>query len=128
MQGRAEIVLIDPGTGRVARTAAASSGSRSVAPAWMADGRLLFASDRGGDGFRIFVTDVETHATSRLEDTGANASSPEPSPDGSTLVYVGYTTDGYDLFSVPLASATWTPVDAGFVRVDHARGLVTEPS
>ena len=80
--GRAEIVLIDPATGRVARTVASSSGSRSMEPAWMADGRLLFSSDRGGDGFRIFVTDVATRATWRLEDTGANASSPEPSRDG----------------------------------------------
>ena len=113
LQNRSDIVLIDPATGQVARTAASSSGSRSVAPAWMPDGRLLFASDRGGDGFRIFVTDVDTRATSRLEDTGANASSPEPSRDGRTLVFVGYTTAGYDLFSLPLESAQWTAVDAG---------------
>ena len=111
--GRAEIVLIDPATGHVARTVASSSGSRSMEPAWMADGRLLFSSDRGGDGFRIFVTDIATRATLRLEDTGANASSPEPSRDGRTLVFVGYTADGYDLFSLPLGSTRWTPVDPG---------------
>ena len=60
----------------------------------MPDGRLLFASDRGGDGFRIFVTGVDTRDTSRLEDAGANASSPEPSRDGRTLVFVGYTPAG----------------------------------
>jgi WD40-like Beta Propeller Repeat len=113
LQSLSEIVLIDPSTGQVARTAASSSASRSVAPAWMSDGRLLFASDRGGNGFRIFVTDVDTRATSRLEDTGDNASSPEPSRDGRTLVYVGYTLAGYDLFALPLESARWTPVDAG---------------
>ena len=111
--GRAEIVLIDPATGQVARTVASSSGSRSMEPAWMADGRLLFSSDRGGDGFRIFVTDIATRATLRLEDTGANASSPEPSRDGRTLVFVGYTAGGYDLFSLPLGSSRWTPVDPG---------------
>jgi hypothetical protein len=113
LQNRSEIVLIDPATGQVTRTAASSRGSRSVAPAWMPDGRLLFASDRGGTGFRIFVTDVDTRATSRLEDTGDNVSSPEPSRDGRTLVFVGYTPAGYDLFSLPLASARWTPGDAG---------------
>ena len=110
---RAEIVLIDPAIGRIVRTAASSSGSRSVEPAWMPDGRLLFSSDRGGDGFRIFVTDVATRATWRLEDTGANASSPEPSRDGQSLVFVGYTADGYDLFSLPLATARWTLVEFG---------------
>jgi Omp85 superfamily domain len=34
------------------------------------------------------------------------------SPDGKTVVFIGYTTDGYDLFSVPLASASWSNVDA----------------
>ena len=81
-----------------------------MSPAWLPDGRLLFSSDRDGDGFRIFVTDIDTRQTSRLEDAGTNAASPEPSRDGGTLVYVGYTPDGYDLFSLPLASARWTVV------------------
>jgi Tol biopolymer transport system component len=128
---RAEIVLVDPATGRVVRTAASSNGSRSIEPAWMPDGRLLFSSDRGGDGFRIFVTDVATRATWRLEDTGANASSPEPSRDGQSLVFVGYTADGYDLFSLPIASARWTPVEVGDVASPDsssgARGVETAP-
>jgi Tol biopolymer transport system component len=110
---RAEIVLVDAVAARVSAIAASFSGARSVSPSWLADGRLLFASDRDGSGFRIYVTDVSSHATSRLEDTGANVASPAPSSDGRTLVYVGYTIDGYDLFSVPLADARWTIVDPG---------------
>ncbi len=110
MERRSEVVLIDPATKLVARTVASSAGSRSVSPAWAADGRLFFASDRDGDGFRIFVTDIETGATSRLEDSGANATSPAPSRDGLTLVFVGLTPGGHDLFSVPLESARWTTV------------------
>jgi len=109
-QSRSEVVLIDAATRRVARTVASSPGSRSVSPAWAADGRLFFASDRDEDGFRIFVTDMDTGATSRLEDSGANATSPEPSRDGRTLVFVGLTPGGHDVFSVPLESARWTPV------------------
>ena len=111
LQGRSEIVLVDPAGGGVTRTVAPAVDSRSVSPAWLPDGRLLFSSDRRGDGFRIFVTDVNTRATALLEDAGTNASSPEPSRDGRTIVFVGYTPDGYDLFSVPLESARWTPVD-----------------
>ncbi len=110
LAGRSEIVLVDPSSGRIVRTVASSHGSRSVSPAWLPDGRLLFSSDRDGDGFRIFVTDLGSGQTSRLEDAGTNAASPEPSRDGRTLVYVGYTPDGYDLFSLPLESARWTPV------------------
>jgi len=111
LQRRSEIVLVDPAGGG-ARTVASAADSRSVSPAWLPDGRLLFSSDRGGDGFRIFVTDVNTRATSMLEDAGTGATSPEPSRDGRTLVFVGYTPAGYDLFSVPLESVRWTPVDA----------------
>ncbi len=108
LAGRSEIVLVDPESGRVMRTVASSHGSRSVSPAWLPGGRMLFASDRDGDGFRIFATDLASGQTSRLEDAGTNAASPEPSRDGRTLVYVGYTPAGYDLFSLPLESARWT--------------------
>jgi hypothetical protein len=124
LQGRSEIVIVDPSSGRVVRTVASARGSRSVAPAWMPDGRLLFASDRGGDGFRIFVTDLASRATWRLEDAGANVSSPEPSRDGRDLVYVGYTVDGYDLFSLPLGSAQWTPVEADAASTREAAATI----
>ena len=101
LEGRSEIVLIDPDNGRLIGVASAAANSRSITPAWLPDGRLLFASDRGGDGFRLYTTSVDTGATSRLDVAGANATSPAPSPDGRTLVYVGYTPDGYDLFSLP---------------------------
>ena len=116
---------IDPASGRVVRTVASSHGSRSVSPAWLPDGRLLFSSDRDGDGFRIFVTDLGTRQTSRLEDAGTNAASPEPSRDGRTLVYVGYTPAGYDLFSLPLESARWTAVASD--TIGRPRRLMETP-
>ena len=110
LEGRSEIVLIDPDNGRLIGVASSAANSRSITPAWLPDGRLLFASDRGGDGFRLYTTSVDTGATSRLDVAGANATSPAPSPDGRTLVYVGYTPDGYDLFSVQMTDAQWTPI------------------
>ena len=97
-------------SGRIVRTVVSSHGSRSVSPAWSADGRLLFSSDRDGDGLPHLRHRPGTRQTSRLEDAGPNAASPEPSRDGRTLAFVGYTPDGYDLFSLSLESARWTVV------------------
>jgi Tol biopolymer transport system component len=111
-RGTTQIVLIDPATRTVVRTVAAAAAGRSVSPSWTADGSLLFASDRDGGAFRIYRTSIETGATSRLEGTGDYAREPEASADGTMLVYVGYTPDGYDIFSMPLAHARWTPVES----------------
>ncbi len=105
-----EIVIVDVAT-RSMTVAAGSKTSRCVSPAWMPDGRLLFASDRDGGPFRLFVVDLQTGAVDRLEGTGASAQSPDVSDDGRTLVYVGYTPDGYDLFKLPLDSARWSRVE-----------------
>jgi Tol biopolymer transport system component len=109
-RGRGEIVLIDPVAGRVLEVVPASIGGRSISPAWTPDGALLFASDREGGGFRVYRTNVRTHETWRLEGTGPDARFAELSPDGRTLVFLGYTADGHDLFSIAADSARWTPV------------------
>ena len=108
--GAAEIVVVDPAT-RAVRTVATLPGGRSASPAWTPDGqRILFSSAVDNQPFRIFAVDVTTEARYQLDATGPSAQSPDVSADGSTLVFVGYTLDGYDLFSLPLAQATWTPI------------------
>jgi hypothetical protein len=108
-----EIVLVEVAS-RSLTVVAASPASRCVSPAWMPDGRrLLFASNRGGDPFRLFAVDIQTGVVNRLEGTGSSAESPDVSADGRTLVYVGYTTDGYDLFTMGLEAARWSPVERG---------------
>ncbi|HET6923800.1 MAG TPA: BamA/TamA family outer membrane protein, partial [Anaeromyxobacteraceae bacterium] len=76
-----------------------------VSPSWGPDGRLYFASDRGGvynvhareaDGRIRQVTNVET-----------GAFEPQVSPDGRTLAFVSYSRAGYDLALVPLDPSTW---------------------
>jgi Tol biopolymer transport system component len=109
-RGRGEIVLIDPTQKRVVETVATAPTGRAVTPSWMPDGSLLFASDRDG-AFRIYRIDPRTGQTRRLEGTGPDARAPEVSADGKTLVFVGYTVDGYDLFSLPVDTATWTIAD-----------------
>ena len=103
-----ELVLIDPET-RALRVLVARSDARVVTPAWTADGAtVLFAADPPDQAFNIFAVDAATGAVRPLTDTAGGAQFPEVAPDGS-LIYVGYTPDGYDLFSVP--------IDAGFFRL-----------
>ena len=108
--GPSEIVLIDAAT-RALRVVAAAASGRAISPAWLPDSRaLLFASDAEGGAFRIYRADLGTSRIARLEGTGSSAQSPAVSRDGGSLVYVGYTADGFDLFQLPLASAVWSDV------------------
>ena len=107
-----EIVVVDVAT-RAVRTLAASRDGRNVTPYWTPDGRaIIFASDRGGEPFAIYSAALADGSLRRLQGAGISAQSPIVSPDGRDLVFVGYTTAGYDLFSLPLASATWSEVAA----------------
>jgi hypothetical protein len=109
-----EIVIVEVATGSVrvvAAGAAIGSLTRFVTPAWRPDGRALVVAG-GGEGpenpFNLFEVDIEPNAVSArfLTNTTGGATWPDVSPDGTTLVFTGYTTDGYDLFSMPYPSPT----------------------
>jgi hypothetical protein len=105
--GPSEIVLVDVAT-RAIRTLVSSEQGRNFGPVWLADGNtVLFSSDRGGTPFGIYGADVRTGTVRRLVGTGPSAQFPALSPDGHRLVFVGYTTDGYDLFSLPFDAPQW---------------------
>jgi hypothetical protein len=105
------IAIVDPVSKRVERTIPSAS-TRFITPSWAGNDVLLFASDHPLRGFRIHRVDLTTSKRQVLEATGPDARSPELSPDGRTLYFVGYTPDGYDLFSVPADQATWTDLPA----------------
>jgi surface antigen Omp85-like protein/WD40 repeat protein len=109
--GPSEIVIVDVGTGRI-RAIASSRDGRNVTPSWLSSSVVLFASDRGGRPFNIYSVDLVTGAVRRLIGAGPSAQAPVVSPDGARLVFIGYTTDGYDLFSLPMATATWSDVQS----------------
>jgi hypothetical protein len=105
--GASEIVLLDVATHTV-RTLVASEQGRNFGPTWLADGgTILFSSDRGGAPFAIFGADVRTGGVRALVGTGPGAQFPALSPDGRRLVFVGYTADGYDLFSISFDAPQW---------------------
>lgn len=108
-----ELVLIDAAA-RTIRTLASSPRGRNVNPSWTPDGRgVLFASDREGGSFQAYLVDVDTGGLRRLINAGASADSPVLSPDGQSLVFVGYTNDGFDLFALQWVDAEWQQVAAG---------------
>jgi hypothetical protein len=120
--GRSEIVLVEVAS-RDVRVLVDRAGSRNTSPAWMPDGRaVLFASARGHDPFDIFAADL-TGALRRVTTTRGGATFPDVSADGRLLAYVGYTEDGYDVFTMPLDRDRWTevPSDDGAGRDTRAQ-------
>ncbi|MBI2834800.1 MAG: PD40 domain-containing protein, partial [Acidobacteria bacterium] len=106
--GPSEIVLVDAST-RSTRVLVSSARGRNVTPAWTPEGRtLLFASDRDGGPFNLYAIDLDTADVRRVTSTNAGAQAPDVSPDGRTIVYVGYTVEGYDLFVMPIGREEWT--------------------
>ncbi len=111
LDGTSDIVLIDGRLGTVS-TLVTSRRSRNVAPSWSPDGRfVVFGSARGQEPFELLRIAIEngTRAgaapVSRVLSIAGGAMSPEVAPDGRTVVFVGLTDQGYDLFSAPLPSA-----------------------
>jgi WD40-like Beta Propeller Repeat len=103
-----EIVLVDVQSGEM-RPLGFRRDARLVTPSWTPDGStVLFSADEGTRAFDVFAVEVATGEVSRVTDTAGGAQAPELSPDGRSLVYVGYTPDGYDLFSVPFDRSTFT--------------------
>ncbi len=102
--GPSEIVLVDVANGTV-RTLTTSTDGRNITPMWTPEGTsIIFASDRDGGPFTLYRVDVETGTVTRIDAAGPGAQSPALSPDGSTVVFVGYSADGYDLYSLPWPS------------------------
>jgi hypothetical protein len=123
--GPSEIVVVDVAA-RTVRALVAANHARNVSPAWMPDGRaVLFASDRDGAPFAIYSVPVSGGSLRRLEGAGVGVQRPVVSPDGADLVFVGYTAAGYDLFSLPLATATWR--ETGVASVPSAEAVSGPP-
>ncbi|MCS6900723.1 MAG: hypothetical protein RMJ98_13905 [Myxococcales bacterium] len=78
-------------------------------PSWGPDGKtLFFSSDRTGI-HNIYAHDLETGKQWQVTNVRTGAFMPEVAPDGKTLLYVGYTSDGFDLFGMELDRSQWTP-------------------
>jgi hypothetical protein len=101
--GYRDIRIVDVATGHFHQVT--RDRAQDTNPAWSPDGRrLYFTSDRSGVQ-NIYVYDVDTRALRQVTNVRVAALQPAVSPDEKTLVYVGYTSAGFDLFSMPLDPA-----------------------
>jgi len=103
--GYRDIRVVDVKTGRFWQV------TRDVAldqqPAWSSDDRyLFFTSDRTGIA-NVYAFDMATARLKQVTNVVGGAYLPEPSPDDKTLAFVGYTAEGFDLFSMPIDPSQW---------------------
>jgi WD40-like Beta Propeller Repeat len=141
--GAHELVLVSAASGAV-RPLVARGDARLVTPSWTADGAtVLFSADLGGKSapaeasagrpFNVFAVDVASGVIRQVTDTAGGAQFPELLPNGS-LMYVGYTPDGYDLFSLAAesfrlkAEATEVKWEADAPRNQEGAGAAKEES
>jgi hypothetical protein len=104
--GPSELVVIDVAT-RDVRPLVSLDRGRAISPMWLPDGgTVLFSSDHEGGPVTLYRVDVQSGVVARVEGAGAGAQSPALSPDGSRLVFVGYSADGYDLYALPWSGPT----------------------
>ena len=96
--GGSEIVVLDT-AGSVERVLAHSARTES-APAWSADGRLVyFSSDRAGTT-EAYVVSADGGAPRRLTRSPGGTANAEPAPGGTTLIGSRLVAGGYEVVAV----------------------------
>jgi len=99
-----DVVVVDAATHEL-RAVIARDATRVVTPAWRSDGQAVIVAAASEDRpFQLYEVPLGGHEWRQLTDVDGGALWPESSPDGATLVFVGYTTDGFDLFKTAYPS------------------------
>jgi hypothetical protein len=96
-----ELVVVDVAATSL-RVVAADPQTRFAMPAWRPDGAtLVVAAAHGDEPFNLFEVALDGSPIRQLTHTTGGAWWPDVSPDGRTIVFAGYTPQGYDVFSMP---------------------------
>ncbi|GAB4209769.1 MAG: hypothetical protein OHK0013_29570 [Sandaracinaceae bacterium] len=105
--GYRDVVLVDVRTGAIEELT--HDRALDTGPVWSHDGRTLyFSSDRTGIA-NLYAYRLATGALEQITNVIGGAYQPAISDDGTRLVYVGYTSWGFDLFELDLRSTTPRP-------------------
>jgi hypothetical protein len=103
--GYRDLRVVDVRTGSVSQLT--RDRALDLQPSWSPDGRFLFfSSDRTGVP-NVFAFDFSTLELRQVTNVLTGAYMPEVSADGRTLLYVGYTSAGFDVFSLELDQRLW---------------------
>ncbi|MBA3392317.1 MAG: PD40 domain-containing protein [Deltaproteobacteria bacterium] len=106
--GFRDILVVEVASGAVEEITA--DRAVDMNPAWSADGRTLyFDSDRTGIT-NIYAWDTADRALSQVTNVLGGAFRPNPSPDGTRLVFdAAVPAGGYDLYELPIDRSAWLP-------------------
>lgn len=107
--GYRDIRIVDVASGEI--TALTRDRSFDSGPEWSHDGRTVyFSSDREGSVFNLFAYDLRDRTLRQLTNVVGGAFSPALSPDGRRLAYIGYSSRGFDLWTIRLDETFDHPV------------------
>jgi hypothetical protein len=103
--GYRDVRVVDVATGRFWEVTHDTALDQQ--PVWSPDDRFLyFTSDRSGIA-NVYAYDMATGVLRQVTNVKTGAYMPEPSPDGQTLAFIGYSADGFDLYSIPVDRSRW---------------------
>jgi hypothetical protein len=95
-------------------------------PTWSPDGKwIIFTSDRTGI-YNLYAHHRETGETRQLTNLITGAFQPCVTPDGGSIIYRGYSADGFDVYRVPFAPGKGMAIDVqlepeiGFDRFERS--------
>jgi hypothetical protein len=102
-----DVVVVNIGTYEV-RPVGSMADARVVTPAWRPDGRAVVAAvAREHEPFNLVEFSIDGMGAPRqITHTTGGATWPDVAPDGSTIVFVGYTDTGFDVFEMAYPPVT----------------------
>ena len=101
--GRRDIVIYDLEGRQVMEVT--RDRAQDTDPSWSATGEwLVFSSDRNGI-YNLYAFSIKTRELRQLTNLVTGAFQPSVSPDDATVVYRGYSSDGFDVYAIPFEPA-----------------------
>lgn len=95
-------------------------------PAWSTDGQTLyFTSDRSGIP-NLYAIDIQSERLFRVSNSIIGAYAPAPSPDGSRLAFLSYTSLGPRVATMLIDRSTWKDL-GDLPRLDATDFVLSEP-